>query len=92
MRLGIMVYLANAESADFTELKTVLEATQGNLSRLNDVIVIAFNRQDMKKALQKLGAESKTTSPREFAELIRRDLAENSKMVQAAGLAAPAPK
>jgi DNA-binding MarR family transcriptional regulator len=32
MRLGIMVYLADAETADFTELKTVLEATQGNLS------------------------------------------------------------
>ncbi len=32
MRLGIMVYLADAGSADFTELKTVLEATQGNLS------------------------------------------------------------
>lgn len=32
MRLGIMVYLANADAADFTELKTVLEATQGNLS------------------------------------------------------------
>ena len=32
MRLGIMVYLADAEAADFTELKTVLEATQGNLS------------------------------------------------------------
>ena len=32
IRLGIMVYLADAETADFTELKTVLEATQGNLS------------------------------------------------------------
>ena len=32
MRLGIMVYLADVGSADFTELKTVLEATQGNLS------------------------------------------------------------
>ena len=32
MRLGIMVYLADAEVAEFTELKTVLEATQGNLS------------------------------------------------------------
>lgn len=32
IRLGIMVYLADAESADFTELKTALEATQGNLS------------------------------------------------------------
>ncbi len=32
MRLGIMVYLSDADSADFTELKAVLEATQGNLS------------------------------------------------------------
>lgn len=32
VRLGIMVYLADAESADFTELKSVLEVTQGNLS------------------------------------------------------------
>jgi len=32
MRLGIMAYLANAEVADFNELKAALEATQGNLS------------------------------------------------------------
>ena len=32
MRLGIMVYLADSDTADFTELKVVLEATQGNLS------------------------------------------------------------
>lgn len=32
VRLGIMVYLADAEVADFTELKTALDATQGNLS------------------------------------------------------------
>lgn len=32
LRLGIMAYLADAEVADFTELKTVLDATQGNLS------------------------------------------------------------
>lgn len=32
MRLGIMVYLADVDTADFTELKTVLDATQGNLS------------------------------------------------------------
>ena len=32
IRLGIMVYLADVDAADFTELKTVLEATQGNLS------------------------------------------------------------
>lgn len=32
LRLGIMAYLANAEVADFNELKAVLDATQGNLS------------------------------------------------------------
>ena len=32
LRLGVMAYLANADVADFTELKALLEATQGNLS------------------------------------------------------------
>jgi DNA-binding MarR family transcriptional regulator len=32
MRLGIMAFLANAEVADFNQLKAALEATQGNLS------------------------------------------------------------
>lgn len=32
MRLGIVAYLASAEAADFNELKSILEATQGNLS------------------------------------------------------------
>jgi DNA-binding MarR family transcriptional regulator len=32
MRLGIMAYLAEAEVADFNELKALLQATQGNLS------------------------------------------------------------
>ena len=32
LRLGIMAYLADAEVADFNELKSALQATQGNLS------------------------------------------------------------
>lgn len=32
IRLGIMAYLADAEAADFNELKAALQATQGNLS------------------------------------------------------------
>ena len=32
VRLGIMTYLASAETADFNELKAALNATQGNLS------------------------------------------------------------
>jgi DNA-binding MarR family transcriptional regulator len=32
VRLGIMTYLANADTADFNELKAALKTTQGNLS------------------------------------------------------------
>ncbi len=32
VRLGVMAYLAGAEAADFNELKTRLQATDGNLS------------------------------------------------------------
>jgi DNA-binding MarR family transcriptional regulator len=32
LRLGVMAYLADAEVADFNELKSALGATQGNLS------------------------------------------------------------
>lgn len=32
VRLGVMAYLAESEVADFTELKNLLDVTQGNLS------------------------------------------------------------
>ncbi len=52
MRLGIMVYLADADAADFTELKTVLEATQGNLSvhlkKLEEAGFIAIEKSFVK--------------------------------------------
>lgn len=32
LRLGIMIYLADVETAEFTELKSALETSQGNLS------------------------------------------------------------
>ena len=32
LRLGVMAYLADAEVASFSELKAVLQVTQGNLS------------------------------------------------------------
>ena len=48
LRLGIMAYLADAEVADFTELKTALEATQGNLSihlrKLQDAGYVAIEK------------------------------------------------
>lgn len=32
LRLGVMAYLANSDAASFTELKSALKVTQGNLS------------------------------------------------------------
>jgi DNA-binding MarR family transcriptional regulator len=48
MRLGVMAYLADAEVADFNELKAALNATQGNLSihlrKLEDAGYIAIEK------------------------------------------------
>jgi DNA-binding MarR family transcriptional regulator len=48
LRLGVMAYLASAEVADFTELKTALEVTQGNLSaqlrKLEDAGYVAIEK------------------------------------------------
>ena len=48
LRLGVMAYLANAEVADFNELKDVLEVTQGNLSvqlrKLEDAGYVAIEK------------------------------------------------
>ena len=48
LRLGIMAYLADAEIADFNELKAKLQATQGNLSihlrKLEDAGYIAIEK------------------------------------------------
>jgi len=48
LRLGTMAYLADAEVADFTELKTLLDATQGNLSihlrKLEDAGYVAIDK------------------------------------------------
>ena len=48
MRLGIMAYLADAEVANFNELKRALDATQGNLSihlrKLEDAGFIAIDK------------------------------------------------
>jgi DNA-binding MarR family transcriptional regulator len=48
LRLGVMAYLAGAESADFTELKARLQATDGNLSvhlrKLEDAGYVAIDK------------------------------------------------
>lgn len=53
VRLGIMAYLADAEVADFTELKDLLEATQGNLSvhlrKLEEAGYVAIDKSFAKR-------------------------------------------
>ena len=48
LRLGVMAYLANAEVADFNELKAILEVTQGNLSvqlrKLEDAAYVTIEK------------------------------------------------
>jgi DNA-binding MarR family transcriptional regulator len=48
LRLGVMAYLADAEVAEFNELKALLQATQGNLSvhlrKLEDAGYIAIEK------------------------------------------------
>lgn len=48
LRLGVMAYLADAEVADFNELKAVLEVTQGNLSvqlrKLEDAAYVTIEK------------------------------------------------
>ena len=49
LRMGIMAYLVNAESASFSELKDTLSASQGNLSvqirKLEDAGYISVDKR-----------------------------------------------
>jgi DNA-binding HxlR family transcriptional regulator len=58
LRLGIMAYLADAEVADFNELKAALQCTQGNLSvhlrKLEDAGYIAVKKHFVARRPQTL--------------------------------------
>ena len=73
MRLGIMAYLADAEVADFNELKRALDATQGNLSihlrKLEDAGYIAIDKSFLgRKPLTR--ARLTETGRKAFAEYL----------------------
>ena len=64
LRLGVMAYLANAEVADFNELKAVLEVTQGNLSvqlrKLEEAGYVAIDKSFVgKKPLTRVALSDK---------------------------------
>jgi tripartite-type tricarboxylate transporter receptor subunit TctC len=55
------------------------------VERLNREIVTVMSSDEMKKRMQSDGAEARSTSPEEFAALIKRDMAKWSPLVKASG-------
>ena len=83
LRLGIMAYLAQSEVADFNELKSVLQATLGNLSihlrKLEEAGYIAIdksflNRKPLTRArITAAGRKAFTEYLEAMAKLIEKD-------------------
>lgn len=55
------------------------------VERLNREIVAVMSTDEMKKRMQGDGAEARSTSPEEFAALIKRDMAKWGPLVKASG-------
>jgi tripartite-type tricarboxylate transporter receptor subunit TctC len=82
-----------AESAlpgfDYTIWVGVLAraGTPGEIvARLNKVIAQIVSTPDMTSALGKLGLDARVSTPEQFAALIRREIAQNAKLVKSIGV------
>ena len=80
--------LRGFDRATWWGLLTPSRVPRDVVTRLNAAMVKAFNTPETKAAMTRIGIEAKTTTPAEFAELIRRDLVENAKLAKAAGITA----
>lgn len=58
------------------------------IAQLNATIAKAINTPDVKESLAKLGFEPQTSTPEQFAALIRSEIAQNAKLIKAAGVKA----
>jgi tripartite-type tricarboxylate transporter receptor subunit TctC len=58
------------------------------VSRLNAVIGKAVNAPEMKEALNKQGLEPRTSTPEQFAAFVKTEIAQNAKLIKAAGIQA----
>ena len=56
------------------------------ITRLNNAIVKIVNTPEMKTAYMKQGLDPATSTPQEFAAFIRNEVAQNIKLVKAAGI------
>jgi tripartite-type tricarboxylate transporter receptor subunit TctC len=56
------------------------------IMRLNAAILKIVNTPDMKEAFMKQGLDPATSTPEEFGAFIRNEVAQNIKLVKAAGI------
>ena len=56
------------------------------ITRLNAAIVKVVNTSEMKDVFIKQGLEMQTSTPEQFSAFIRRELAQNAKVVKFAGI------
>ncbi len=56
------------------------------IERLNKELVAVLALPEVKERLAKIGADPSPTTPREFDELVARELVENGELVKAAGI------
>jgi DNA-binding MarR family transcriptional regulator len=81
LRLGIMAYLADAEAADFTELKDALEATQGNLGA-NLITLEQAGYITIEKSFVGRRPLTRARITRDGREAFRRYLLQMAKLVE----------
>lgn len=58
------------------------------IAQLNATIAKAINTPEMKESLNKLGFEPHTSTPEQFAALIRTEIEQNAKLIKAVGVKA----
>jgi len=58
------------------------------IDKLNKALVAALAQPEVKERLGKIGADPAPTTPKEFDELVARELKENGALIKAAGIKA----
>jgi tripartite-type tricarboxylate transporter receptor subunit TctC len=78
--------LAGYERAGWNGVLAPAGVPRDIITRLNAAIVRAVNLPEIKEAFSKQGLEMQTGTPEQFAAFIRRELAQNAKVVKFAGI------
>ena len=58
------------------------------IAQLNATIAKAVNTPEVRESLNKLGFEPQTSTPEQFTALIRTEIAQNARLIKAAGMKA----